>query len=97
MSGSVPQWPEGLEEFKPRMEAFYTACEQVAVRLLAAISRNLGMPPEHLSGCFGADQTSFLRLNFYPRCGAPDDHLGISHHTDAGALTVLLQDDQSGL
>jgi isopenicillin N synthase-like dioxygenase len=30
-------------------------------------------------------------------CAAPDEHLGISHHTDAGALTVLLADAEPGL
>ena len=79
------------------MELFYTACEAAAVRLLEGISRNLGMPGEHLGQCFGPSQTSFLRLNYYPHCDTPADHLGISHHTDAGALTVLLQDDQPGL
>ena len=97
MSGSVPQWPQGRPEFRSRMEAFYTACEGIASELLAAMSVNLGMPKAHLAGCFGAEQTSFLRLNYYPRCAEPDEHLGISHHTDAGALTVLLQDDQPGL
>jgi isopenicillin N synthase-like dioxygenase len=97
MSGSRPQWPQLLPQFQPRMEAFYAACEGIATKLLAGMSVNLGMPGGHLAGCFGAEQTSFLRLNYYPRCTAPDEHLGISQHTDAGALTVLLQDDQAGL
>jgi isopenicillin N synthase-like dioxygenase len=61
MKGSVPQWPASLPDFRPVVEAFYAAAEQV------------------------------------PVCEAPDEHLGISHHTDAGALTVLLTDDQAGL
>jgi isopenicillin N synthase-like dioxygenase len=28
---------------------------------------------------------------------AVDGHLGVNHHTDAGAITLLLQDDQPGL
>ena len=49
----------------------------------------------------------YLRLNHYPLCenpapadaptGPPVGHLGISHHSDAGAVTVLLQDGHSGL
>jgi isopenicillin N synthase-like dioxygenase len=52
---------------------------------------------------FGDSHTSFLRLNYYPvedplagEAGDPAD-LGIHHHTDAGAVTVLLQDEVSGL
>ena len=42
--------------------------------------------------------TSYLRLNCYPACPDPDPgQLGISRHTDAGALTVLLQDEVSAL
>ena len=46
-------------------------------------------------------------MNYYPLChnpapadtptGAQWGHLGISHHSDAGAVTILLQDGQSGL
>ncbi|MEZ5504271.1 MAG: 2OG-Fe(II) oxygenase family protein [Halioglobus sp.] len=79
------------------MEAFSNACESVARQLLAGISQNLGMSLDYLGRGFGSDHSSFLRLNYYPPCAAPDQHLGISHHTDAGALTVLWQDQQAGL
>jgi len=105
--GSSPQWPMGLAGFRATLERFAAACEQVSYRLLGAISENLGQPEDALHGCFGAAHTSFLRLNYYPVCDdpAPPDspttpekgQLGIHHHTDAGALTVLLQDDQPGL
>lgn len=107
LAGNRPQWPAGLPRFRPVMEAFAKACEGVARVLLAAISENLGMPPDHLDAAFPADHTSFLRLNYYPECTDPASidsglfpqhgHLGIQHHTDSGALTVLLQDDQPGL
>jgi isopenicillin N synthase-like dioxygenase len=102
-----PQWPSGLPWFRPAVLDFYKACEDLAFRLLGAISLNLGMPATYLSGGFQPDHTSFLRLNFYPICPAPEKpegkevpkrgHLGINHHTDAGALTLLLQDSQPGL
>jgi isopenicillin N synthase-like dioxygenase len=46
-----------------------------------------------------------MRLNYYPvedpmaKLGGeqPQADLGVHHHTDAGALTVLLQDEVSGL
>jgi len=42
---------------------------------------------------FDGNHTSYLRLNYYPKCPDPSSHLSIHHHTDAGALTILYQDD----
>jgi isopenicillin N synthase-like dioxygenase len=102
-----PQWPAQLPEFEPVLCAYYTACERLAFRLLAALSKNLGMPAPHLGAGFRPTHSSFVRLNHYPRCPLPErpadvrtprqGHLGINHHTDAGALTLLLQDAQPGL
>tara|TARA_R110002072_G_scaffold4245_3_gene29963 strand:- start:4230 stop:5204 length:975 start_codon:yes stop_codon:yes gene_type:complete len=105
------QWPDEaalkLPGFRSCVTAFSGACEAVAQTLIQAISHNLGMPERYLSSCFGADHTSYLRLNYYPTCAQPapldaphfpaSGHLGISHHTDSGAITVLLQDMQPGL
>ncbi|MCH8960294.1 MAG: pantetheine-phosphate adenylyltransferase [Bacteroidetes bacterium] len=65
------------------------------------------MPADYLNRDFKPSHTSFLRMNYYPVCPTPEfpagldkpssGHLGINHHTDAGAVTVLLQDDQAGL
>lgn len=102
-----PQWPAALPAFERTLKAYYAACENLAFRLLAAVSANLGMPPGHLRPAFEPAHSSFVRLNYYPPCPTPErpegmgtpstGHLGINHHTDAGALTVLLQDDQPGL
>jgi isopenicillin N synthase-like dioxygenase len=100
-------WPARPPGFRLALGAFAGSCEQLAFRLLAAISTNLGMPPDHLATGFQPWHTSFLRLNYYPVCPSParpsevrtpsEGHLGVNHHTDAGALTLLLQDDQPGL
>lgn len=112
LPGARAQWPDEtgsaqLRGFRDTLRAFSSACEGAALHVLHAISANLGMPERHLDDCFGAAQTSFLRLNYYPPCASPapadtpgipaSGHLGIHHHTDSGALTVLLQDNQSGL
>ena len=98
----VPRWPERLPRFESVILAYYSACERLAHRLLAAISRNLGMPKDYLAKGFGDVHTSFMRLNFYPKCPPtavpPSGRLfGVNQHSDAGALTLLLQDRQPGL
>lgn len=101
------QWPAALPEFRPAIQAFYDACDALALRLLRAIAANLGMPADSLDAHFRPAHTSFLRLNYYPTCPRPErpadlsmaavGHLGVNHHTDAGAITLLLQDEQPGL
>lgn len=35
-----------------------------------------------------------IRMNYYPSCAKPDLVLGVSPHSDASSLTLLLQDDE---
>jgi isopenicillin N synthase-like dioxygenase len=98
--GSTP-WPKRATGFESTMRAYFAACEEVATRIIAAIAFNLGAPD--LLRAFEPADTSFLRLNYYPTNDPLGDEvgdgadLGVHHHTDAGALTVLLQDGVSGL
>jgi isopenicillin N synthase-like dioxygenase len=88
----VPQWPSRLPAVKPIVREYYQACNDVSLRLLRVMVRNLGMPAESLDAHFRPAHTSFLRLNYYPKCPAPNGRLGVNAHTDAGAITLLLQD-----
>lgn len=100
------QWP-GLNGFETTMIEHLQACEQVAMHLLAAFSMGLGEAPDRLDKHFGADHTSFVRLNHYPTADVltsaeaqtetPLGDMALHHHSDAGALTLLLQDDVGGL
>ncbi len=104
------QWPEAnlIPGFKPAMLEYYRACETVALSLLRTIAKGLGVAAEELTRDFENDHSSFVRLNYYPttdplavdnEAGRATDtgHLGVHHHTDAGALTLLLQDNVGGL
>lgn len=71
--------------------------EELAFKLLELIARSLGLRPDRMHGFFGDDQTTFIRLNHYPPCPSPDLALGVGRHKDAGALTILYQDDVGGL
>ena len=100
------QWPD-LDGFRPALLAWLKACEQVSHRLLAIFATALGEAPAVLSPHFGTDHTSFLRLNHYPLGDlltddeadevTPLGDMALHHHSDSGALTVLLQDDVGGL
>jgi isopenicillin N synthase-like dioxygenase len=105
--GEIPQWPERPVGLRTAVVGYYEACEVLAFRLLRSISINLGAPEDFLHHAFLPRHSSFVRLNYYPCCPKPErpngldlpgaGYLGVNPHTDAGALTVLLQDDQPGL
>ena len=94
------------DSFRSFTSAYYSRCESVALELVEALAGALGSPAEPLLAAFEG-HTSYLRLNYYPTCpdpspadtptGPPVGHFAISHHSDAGAVTVLLMDGVSGL
>lgn len=106
LAGSAPQFPERLPAFRVAMERWYALCQALAFRVLDVLARGLGAEPSALRRDFGAGDGSFLRLNWYPPCPDPappdlpldaEGRLGIRHHTDSGALTILLHDAEPGM
>lgn len=103
------QFPDKvLPEFRSTIVQYFQACETLSHQIAVYMAIGLGVSQEGLAECNGADDserlvqllrkdhTSYLRLNYYPPCSKNDtieDQLGISPHTDAGFLTVLIQDD----
>ena len=92
------QWPPALPAFRPAMEAYFAALETLARRLMPAMARSLGLPPDHFAA-FCDDPMSVLRLLHYPP--QPPNPLpgekGCGEHTDWGCLTLLWQDEAGGL
>lgn len=103
---SENRWPRTDGRFREIMLAYLDACSTLSLRLLEAFCAGLGLPPDTLNREFIGQHTSFVRLNHYPVrdplanssvAHQPAAGLGVHHHTDAGALTVLLQDEVGGL
>ncbi|KAK2991461.1 hypothetical protein RJ640_016496 [Escallonia rubra] len=90
------QWPEYPPNFREACEEYEQETQKLAFKLLELICLSLGLPANRLNGYF-KDQTSFMRLNYYPKCPIPHLALGVGRHKDGGALTVLAQDDVGGL
>ena len=72
-------------------EAFYSSAGRVAEGLLEGVASYLGLPRKFFTPSFDP-HTSYLRLNYYPPCPEPCGMLSVNRHSDAGALTVLLQE-----
>ena len=101
------QWPNDLPGFTETMKSYLRACESVARHLLVGFARALGVGPTRFDPYFDRHHTSFIRLNHYP-LGDPLDEdeaarvtalgdMALHHHSDAGAFTILLQDETGGL
>ncbi|KAI8532889.1 hypothetical protein RHMOL_Rhmol11G0252500 [Rhododendron molle] len=92
----VNRWPEYPSELREACEEYAEDMEKLAHKLLELISLSLGLKANRLSGFFN-DHTSFTKLIHYPSCPIPHLAFGISQHKDAGALTILAQDNVGGL
>jgi isopenicillin N synthase-like dioxygenase len=104
--GAVNRWPETDPGFCDTMRTYLDACTRLSLTLLEAFCVGLDLPADFIQQDFAGKHTGFVRLNYYPvadplaaeKSGQlPEAKMGVHHHTDAGALTVLLQDDVGGL
>jgi isopenicillin N synthase-like dioxygenase len=100
------RWPLAGSEFRETMRAYRDACTALGLSLLDAFCVGLDLPPGYMRSDFADNHTGFVRLNYYPVKdplassgigNLPTADRGVHHHTDAGALTVLMQDDVGGL
>ena len=104
LRGATPQWPD-VPEIRATLSKLSDKLHQTALNLVDEIARSLDAHVD-LDEAFGV-HSSFLRLNYYPPCPDPasdtsgflpaSGELGISHHSDAGAVTLLIQDGMPGL
>ena len=103
---SQNRWPPLDPPFRHTLSAYRDAVTGLSGKLLDAFCVGLGLPADFMRAGFDTTHTGFVRLNYYPvsdpLAAANIEHLpvadlGVHHHTDAGALTVLLQDDVGGL
>lgn len=81
------------------VEDYNADLAKLAEKLMKVLSTNLGLEENQLQQALGGEEVgASLRVNFYPKCPQPDLTLGLSPHSDPGALTLLLADNNvSGL
>ncbi|XP_022746533.1 protein DMR6-LIKE OXYGENASE 1-like [Durio zibethinus] len=96
----VVEWQNQCPEYPPELreacEGYAKELEKLCYKLMELIALSLGLPADRFHDFF-KDQTSYLRLNRYAPCPAPDLVLGLGRHKDSGALTILAQDEVGGL
>ncbi|XP_015875012.3 2-oxoglutarate-dependent dioxygenase 19 isoform X1 [Ziziphus jujuba] len=71
---------------------------EIATELVEAISESLGLDPNYIYKALDLDSgVQFLLANYYPPCPQPELAMGLSHHTDQCLITILTDNDVSGL
>ncbi|KAK9115746.1 hypothetical protein Sjap_014693 [Stephania japonica] len=83
-------WPIHPPTLRETLEQYAAELERVALVLFSLLAKNLGLEPEKLTDHF-KNGTQGVRMNYYPPSPQADKVLGISPHSDADALTLLVQ------
>lgn len=92
------QWPSNLPELRDAMLAYQSALDNLTTALERSFARALGLGPDGLAPYFERPMT-MLKLNHYPPQDKPEheSYIGVVPHSDAGAFTILWQDEGDGL
>lgn len=72
------------------MEAYCKEIKSLATSIICQLAKALRMDEEEMRDLFN-DGMQTLRMNYYPPCPEPDKAIGISPHSDADAITILFQ------
>jgi gibberellin 3-beta-dioxygenase len=83
-------------EFCATFKECNVAFWNLAMEILDLLIAELGVNPSHFD-IFKTEAEGMLRANFYHRSESTEQVLGLDPHMDGGLLTILLQDDVSGL
>ncbi|GLT95092.1 hypothetical protein SLE2022_127970 [Rubroshorea leprosula] len=70
--------------------------KQLAEQLMGLLSEGLGLETDRLKKTTCLESRTMVG-HYYPSCPQPDLTVGLTSHSDPGALTVLLQDQIGGL
>ncbi|RCV43824.1 hypothetical protein SETIT_9G324600v2 [Setaria italica] len=83
-------WPTNPASFRHSVDVYSSEVAKLSCRLLEFMAKGMGAEPASLLGMFEG-QHQGMRMNYYPPCWQADQVLGLSPHSDACGLTLLLQ------
>ncbi|VAI11380.1 unnamed protein product [Triticum turgidum subsp. durum] len=83
-------WPDQPATFRSTLDRYSGALKDVSDSLLATMAKNLGLKRETIAEKCTRGMQSF-RMNYYPPCAQAEKVIGLSPHSDANLLTLVLQ------
>jgi len=72
------------------LESYSLELGKLSIAIIKLISKALEINTNELLELF-EDLSQSMRMNCYPPCPQPEHVIGLNPHSDAGALTILLQ------
>ncbi|XP_050230821.1 gibberellin 3-beta-dioxygenase 1-like [Mercurialis annua] len=95
-------WPQDYTKFCDIVEEYQLEMQKLAAKLMWLMLGSLGIAKEDVKwvgpkGDFKEPSAAALQLNHYPACPDPDQAMGLAAHTDSTILTILYQNNTSGL
>ncbi|XP_016559561.2 protein SRG1 [Capsicum annuum] len=81
------------QPFRETVELYAAELKILALKIIDFLAKTLNMDEEYIREMFG-EGTQAMRMNYYPPCPQPDKVIGLTSHSDAVALTILLQLNQ---
>ncbi|KAH7859318.1 hypothetical protein Vadar_034529 [Vaccinium darrowii] len=91
-------WPHGYNHFCGIIEDYEKELRKLAGRLMWLILESLGISQEDVEWAGpNKEAGAAIQLNSYPACPDPDRAMGLAAHTDSTLLTILYQNNTSGL
>ncbi|GAY55000.1 hypothetical protein CUMW_161030 [Citrus unshiu] len=82
-----PKLPPSLRE---TLEVYSMELKTLAENLISKMGEVLNIKDEEMREFF-ENGVQAMRMNYYPPCPQPEKVMGLSPHSDAAALTILLQ------
>ncbi|KAJ1283473.1 hypothetical protein BS78_03G131100 [Paspalum vaginatum] len=90
-------WPTTPPSFRSSVDLYSVEAAKVVSCLLRFMAMDMGVEPERLLEMFGG-QPQTMKVTYYPPCPQAGKVIGLSPHTDACAMTLLLHvNDVQGL
>ncbi|XP_047147551.1 thebaine 6-O-demethylase-like [Vigna umbellata] len=75
------------------LEVYCKEMRELAMKLYGVIGEALDIGGKEMKESIG-EAGQAIRINYYPPCPQPENVLGLKSHTDASALTILLQGNE---
>lgn len=94
-------WPQDYKNYVKAIEEYEKEMQLLAARLMWIMLGSLGITQQDLKWAGpkhdfkGAEAA--IQLNSYPACPDPDRAMGLAPHTDSTLITILHQNNTSGL
>lgn len=83
-------WTTSPTTFRSTLDAYSFELLRVEINLLRVIAKNLGLDQDKFLALF-ENGIQGIRMNYYPPCQHASKVVGISPHSDATGLTLLIQ------